>query len=240
MKFRKPIVNILSDLVASILFPVKILKVTAAGNVYTINVDNAWHAQAGFKITIGAYQYTITSVSHLDSCNGGCDVIVVTDAGTNPITATSFTMYGIHFFYGTLVDGGIQLAQVADANQKLPMIFLRVDDTLSEAYHDDPEDSHERMSSVKLYFLSQGDETVLNTTAIPVFVDPMKRLAEIFIDAMNEAIAIFEIWQEDYNLTIYAKFGVYSGGKQPTKIWADDLSGCGMDIKFKILRNQDE
>ena len=50
----------------------------------------------------------------------------------------------------------------------------------------------------------------------------------------------FEIYDLNYDLTLYAKFGVYSSGKQSSKIWADDLSGCGMDVKFKILRTQNE
>jgi hypothetical protein len=233
-RYRKPLVNILSDLNSSLTYPVTILKATQNGTTWTLNVDDAYHAQKGFTITIGGKPYIIVSVS----AQTWGDILTVT--GTDTITATSFSMYSAYFFFGTLVDGGIQLGQIADASQKTPLIFLRVDDTLRETYNDDPEDSHERTSSCKLYYLSQGDDTLLNPDALAFYVEPMKRLAENFNQAMKDKISIFEIWDENYDLTNYAKFGVYSGGKQPSKIWTDDLAGCGMDRKFKILRTQNE
>ena len=233
MRYRKPLVNILSDMISGLSFPVTIMKATSVGNVWTLNVDDAYFAQKGFTISIGGNNYTIVSVE------GKCWGDILTVTGNHTITLQTFYLYTPYFFFGTLVDGGIQLSQVANANQKTPMIFLRVDDTLDETYHDDPADAHERISKCKLYFLSQGDNSLLNPDALTYYVEPMKRLLEIFVQAMNDTIAIFEIWNEDYDVTLYAKFGVYSGGKQPVKIWDEELSGCGMDIKFKILRTQD-
>lgn len=234
MGYRKPLITILNDLITGLAFPVNILKVVQTGTVFVINVDNAYFAQKGFSITIGGKPYKITAVDAF--CWG--DQLTVTGGLLDEIIDISFNMYTPYFFYGTLTDGGIQLAQQPNASQKTPLIFLRVDDTLVETYNDDPEDSHERSSACKIYFLSQGDDSLLNPDALAINVEPMKRLAEIFNKAIKEAYSIFEIWDQTYELKLYAKFGVYTADKQQKKVWTDDLSGCGMDVRFKILRDQ--
>ena len=234
MRYKKPLANILNDLISSLTFPVTIFKATQNGADWILNVDDAYYSQKGFTISIGGNNYIIQSVQ----AQSTYDILTVT--GTPTISVNTFNMYPIYFFYGTLVDGGIQLSQIANATQKTPLIFLPVDDSLVETYHNDPVTSHERSSRCKLYFLSQGDDSLLNPDALSLNVEPMKRLFEIFNDATKDAISIFDYYNQDFDLKLYAKFGVYSGGKQPSKLWADDLSGCGVDIKFDILKTQYE
>ncbi len=233
MRYKKPLTDIFSDLIAGLSFPVTIIKKTQTdATTWVLNVDDAYFAQKLFTVVIGGKNYVIDSVA--PHCWGDQLTVI----GVDPITATSFDMYRPYFFYGTLTDGGIQLAQESNASDKTPMVFLRVDDTLIETFHNDPENAHERDSKCKLYYLSQGNDALLNPEALTVNVEPMKRLSEIINQAIIDAYGIFETDQQSYDLKLYAKFGVYTSEGQKKKVWTDELSGCGVDVSFTILRDQ--
>lgn len=240
MSYTKPIIDIIGDLISSFQFNTTIYKAVQTGTTWVLNVDNAFYAQKNFTLTIGGHDYLITDVYYAKSSKE-VDVITVSDLSDTPqnITIDSFTLYPLYYFYGTLIDANVQISQVPDASNKTPMIFLRVDDTLQETFHDDPEDSHERVSKVKLYFLTQGNIAELDPSLITDRVYPMSRLMQSFIKQMNSTVSVFERWDEDYSTTVYAKFGVYASGRGMQKsVWVDDLSGIGLDISLKILRPQ--
>ena len=217
-------------------FPVTIWGTSSVGSVYTLKVDDVYHAQIGLQniVTIGGNPYTITDITY---GSGGCnsyDTLKVTDlTGANPITATSFNMYAPFFFYGTLNETGTELSQQSDSSLKTPMIFLRLDETLEETFHYDQADTHERDTSCEIAFLTQG---IYNTTTSELLdngVTPMRRLMDSFISAINDAVSTFEIYSFNPRAKYYTKVYVRDSKKQ---LWSDQLSGVWDKFQLKILK----
>ena len=235
MEYKAPIEDIISSAISAMTFPVTIYKIGQAFDIWTLTVDNVYHAQVGSQniVTIGGHPYTITGIIY--NIADGVDQLTVQDlTGVNSISATSFNMYAPFFFYGTLTETGSELP--TDNSQCSPMVFLRLDETLEETFHGDPQDSHERLTNCEIAFLAQNDYTQQTTGLISGAVTPMRRMMENFIEQVTSTVSTFEKLDWDYKVKYYTKVFVKADTKQ---IWSNQLSGVWGKFSLKILRPSD-
>lgn len=235
MEYHEPIEDIIGDTISSMSFPVVIYKVDATGNTYVLNVDDVYHAQVGAQniVTIGGNPYTITGVTYGDrTCPDSVDVLTVEDIGTSgPITSTSFEMYSPFFIYGTLTETGTELP--TDNSLCTPMIFLRLDETLEESFHEDPEDPHERDTTCEIACLTQGIYEQKTQELLDGGVTPMRRLMANFFEALKNEIKTYEIYDFNPKAKYYVKVYVRDSKKQ---LWSNKLSGVWDRVNLKILK----
>lgn len=235
MDYHKPIEDILSDTISSMSFPVSIYKIAFAGNTYTLNVDDVYHAQVGEQniVTIGGNPYTITSVAYGDrECDNSFDVLTVEDTqGSGAISVDSFNMYAPFFIYGTLTETGTELP--TDNSQCTPMIFLRLDETLDETFHEDPADPHERDTACELAFLTQGVYEEKTQQLLDGGVTPMRRLMANFFEALKAEVKTYETYDFNPKAKYYTKVYVRDSKKQ---LWSNKLSGVWDRVTLKILK----
>jgi|SRR3990172_1722991 len=242
MTYKQSSIDIIGNIISSLTFPVTIITATNLGSgKHSLEVDDMYHAQPGFEVTIAGKKYIIEDI--MASVNDECgtttmDVIKIKGDATN-ITATTFTMYSPHFFYGTPMAEGTELSAVISSKDKTPMYWLRLDD-FSEHFIEDKRLRNERELKIRLYPLSFSDhEKWVTSQAKQYVVDPMRRLAEIFVNAIRNSP---ERYDRD-NLTwdipaVYPKFGVISINRGVEKsLWHDKLGGVELAMTLIVYKN---
>jgi hypothetical protein len=233
---KRSLIDILETAIQAMAFPITIWKVTATvANTWQLNVDNLYHAVKGYIISIGGNNYTIVSVND-DTSPLQLTVTDPTGLLPAPTAQTSFNLYSPFFFHGMPRDSSAEMKQEQNAFNKYPMIWLM--ETFTETFYDDPEDANERDSQVKLYFLTDSQfETNQTNDLYEIYLLPMRRLLDSFIDMVNTQYSYFVQWNLKYNVTNYPKFGVYIRGKGVAEnLFADNLTGCELDIVLKITK----
>ncbi len=242
MKYKQSSIDIIGNLIASLTFPVKIIQaVNEANGNHTLSVDDMYHAQPGFTITVGGKKYTITDILPGESLFCGTDtndvIKIKGDAGN--ITVTNFTMYPPFFFYGTPIAEGIELISTSQSKDKTPMYWLRLDDIYEKFYEDDLEPK-ERDLKIRLYPLTQADhDKWLTADAKKLAIDPMHRLAEILINKIKSLPYRFDVDNLEWEVpAVYPKFGVISINRGVEKsLWHDKLAGIEMAINLTVYKN---
>lgn len=220
--------DILNDMTFAMIFPVKVYKVVQLdATTLRFYVDNAWHAEPKRTFDLQGNTYTIKAVDNFG-------VSIDTDTNILPSFPDTFNLYGPYFFHGTPIETNTDLQDITDANDKTPMVWLM--ENFSEDFHLDPEDPHERTSTVRLFFLTQSDFSLTTEAIHERYIKPMRRLMENWLANMKRNFT-FEIWDKDYTVTDYTKFGVFIQNKGvPTQLMADKLTGCELSITFNILK----
>lgn len=229
MDYSKDITDILTELVSNIDFTVNIKSVTGTLPEQIIEVDNLFHAQVGFSVTIDGNSYSITAIDE--------DTKTLTLSGDTEITATSFQLYAVYFFHGTPIATTNEINQNQDAFTKTPMVWLW--ENFTEKYLSEL-DSCERETELNLYFLTQCDYDQLITNDIyQDAIKPMKRLLETFVAQLIKS-GQFDMNEFAYNTENFAKFGVYAREKGSTKnLVADKMSGVSMNSVLRIYRTKE-
>jgi len=238
MAYLESLVDIIDGIVSGLTFPVTIKSVvettivTDEGetiDVYAITTCDIYHAQPSFYVTIGGHSYLIRRI------DASTNVLYV--SGSVSITATSFNLYTPYFFHGVPIEVGNELMNIPDAVDKTPMIWLH--ENYLEEIDRNPESIIERVSSFRLFFLTQANnELWLVDTAYENAIMPMRRLSEIFISALEEATGRFETDDFKYDVTNYAKFGVYISNKGVLKnMFVDKLGGCELAMDLPIIKD---
>ncbi len=228
--YTKSSVDIIRSVVLSMTFPIKITDVTlnSTGN-YTIKVNNIYHAQPGFPIAINSNVYQIIDI-------GNCSLTIT---GTIlPIVGQTFELYKPFFFHGTPRATALDLKQtIEDENAllKTPMIWF-IEVFKDKLYK--PIEYFDRDIITDLCFLSQADhDQWLTDEAYKYVVEPMRRLVENFIRALQSYPNIF--YTENYAPTItnYAKFGVYIKDQGVLQnMFADKLGGCMINEPITVIK----
>lgn len=229
MNYRDSIITLVQQPVEAMTFPVTIDNIVANGNDYTLTCCDVYHAQPGFIVTIDGQQYTIVSVTYPGT-------LVVRDlTGTNPITAESFDMYTPFFFHGTPIETNVELGQVKDAAEKTPMVWFL--ENFSEKFNDNEEETLERESTCRIFFLTQADHNKwLTDDFYSNAILPMHRLLENWIADLKENKR-FETQDLEYTTTNHIKFGVYIANKGvQSSLFSDKLSGVECAIVLKTYK----
>lgn len=251
--YKKSLIDILNAEVSALVFPVNCVKVGSAlsptsiirkppsvalGFNYVLNVDNCYHAQIGFMITIGSNQYEIVAVAYRVA--PGMDQITVNDStGSNPPVTGEFNMYTVFFEHGTPKETDTALAQERQAILKYPMIWLW--EEFQETFDDDQESSTERVSDIQLCFLTQSDYSALKDDIATNFVEPMSRLWNAFLEQrINNPMSNYVRNDLKYKVIRKNKFNVYISGKGSDKqLFADNLSGVIIQVQLPLLKTQE-
>lgn len=236
MSYTRDITDVLRDLVQGLQFPVTIGTVTSTADEYTLRCSNIYHAQNGFDVVIGGNNFRITAFDQ------STETITVAGSGTiNP--GDTFEMYDVKFFHGTPVATGLELqdldnSPVDNAQQKTPMIWLW------ENFKENVVDDYTPLGrdiDCDLYFLTQADAEAWKTQDFyDKAIKPMRRLVDLFQDAIKADRGTFFASELPYIVEHYSKFGVYIREKGSNKnIMQDKLSGVGIKIRLKLYNTRE-
>lgn len=239
MIYKESSIDIIRGIVESLEFPVTIdAAVNDGGGNHTLTVEDMYHAQPGFKVTIDGKIYKITDIIPAVQPDCGVpnlDVMKVTgDAGD--IVATTFELYKPFFFHGTPIAQGVELVKKNKAVDKVPMAWFYQQS--KDHFFESETINDERDITLRLFFLTQGKpETWLSEDAHNQGVKPMRRLLEIFIAKLKTMSYRFDVDDMEYDVLPYYKFGVFIVNRGMEKsLWSDKLSGCELAIPLKVFK----
>lgn len=241
MTYKDTAIKILKEVRDSLTFPVEIMTaVNIGGGKHTLTVCDMYHAQPGFDVTIGGKTYKITDI--IPSVSSECgsrayDVMKVKGDAAN-ITATTFDMYPLFFFYGTPIAQGVELIQENKATSKTPMYWLRLDDISTKFYEDDL-DVRECDIDFTIYPLTQSDhELWLTDRATKEAVTPMHRAAQLFVKGVKAKPERFKVDDMTWDIPeVFPKFGVISINRGVEKSWwHDKLGGVALKMSLTVFK----
>jgi len=230
INYHKDIIDVIRDIVKDMTFPVAISLVTDNGDgTYTLAVDDTYHAQPGFKVTIDGVEYEIVSADD-------CELVL---KGDELITAATFDLYPPFFFHGTPLETNSEIIKENNSFNKTPMIWLM--ENFTESFSEnDPETNIERESELRIFFLTQADFAGWETKNFyDNAIKPMRKLFQNFKKTIEDG-GKFEMEDFLYDLINYTKFGVYISGKGFEKsVFADNLSGCECAATWRKLKENE-
>lgn len=236
MSYKKSSIDIIGEVVAAMTFPCAIVDYVNNGSgLHTLTLDNMYHAQPDFNITIGVNTYVIrtTTEATVPACaDAGYDVITIFgDAGN--IAATSFNMYTPKVFHGTPIAQGVELEKKSQYADKVPMGWFM--EQYKDHYYEDETQNKDRDIQFRYFFLTQGKpDKWTSADALRYGIKPMKRLAERFVEQIKTMPYLFDVDRLEYDMFTYAKFGVYINNKgMENSLWHDKLSG--VELNFSAL-----
>ena len=235
MKYTKSITDILEDFIKCMKFGITIYQATQTSpGIWLLDVNDVYHAQVNFTVTIGGNAYTITNVC-ADDCN-----MQLTVKGTSTITAISFNLYGVNFFHGTPRQTGEEVSSGSNVITAYPLMWLWDSDTKRvETFNRDPQDAIERESNLNLFFLTRGKADDKRAQQLEeTYVAPMRRVKEHFLRLLDEPFSNVQSWEQTDTDKIYTQFAITYQVKGDTKnLFAGELSGVGIEIKLKLYRS---
>lgn len=224
--------DVIQSIVEGLTFPMAIISVDEHTDGTTdIVVCDLYHTEPGRYLTIGGNEYFIQAID--DTTN----TITVTTG--QPITVSTFNLYGVYYFHGTHLDTEKQVEQIPNAPDKTPMVFLLI--PYRERFFSSDLDTTEREVSATLFFLTQANFAAWSTgDAMSNAIKPMQRLQDVFIKALNDKPARFFTEELEYDNTNRPKFGVFVSSKGVQRSWqSTDLSGLQMDFSRLRMLKQD-
>lgn len=227
MIYKEDITEFIKGIVDNLVFTINIKSaVDNLDGTYSIEVDEFYYLQTGFKISIGGNDYVVNSINYTT-----CTAIVT---GVALIVATSFDLYPIKFFHGTIRETNTELSDYTVARDKTPMVYFY--ENFSEKFFEDNDNVLERESDLRLFFLTQADFQQWQTNQFYDFaIKPMRRLLELFIESLKLMGRAQEI--DSYDTTNHTRFGVFITDKGYEKnYWQDNLSGCELRITLQIAK----
>lgn len=231
---QKLLPEILSDIVQSMLFPIKYkTSVDNLDGTYTLGgICDIRHLQPGFTVTIDGVDFEVK-----DYLGTVGNWYIVLHAGTNSLPApmNTFNLYKPFFFHGTPIEQQNELTLIP-LSAKIPMIYL-IEPYVSEDDYS-AESSIYTRAKPTLAFLTEAVIKKQETADLyHNAVEPMNRLRQDFIRAV-EVSNLFYTNQLKTNPKFFAKFGINiqdAGSKK--QYFADNLSGCSDVIPFEVYRD---
>lgn len=226
MNYLLRLIDIINDTMYLIDRSIAIESITTTGSSHELNVCDVKYAQEGRNVTIDGIAYEITEVRADDR------VIVV--EGATPITVTWFELYQVYFFHGTPVEVNQETTQEGHAHDYTPMIWL------NEIFEENPNYDDalviENEVTPMIFALGERPNDKLSKDLHEKYLQPMRRLMELFIDAIKKRTAVFEAREFNPRLTNYAKFGVYFSNKGvSTSLFSSLFSGVEMSADLLII-----
>ena len=229
MTYKKSIIDIISEMNAKVVPVVEIVDYVFDNiNTHTLILKDLFYLQKGFKIIIDGEEYNIESIDY--------DTDTITLLCPIEIEVTTFPIYLPKFFHGTIRQTNNELQEYVEAKEKTPMIYLY--ENLTERFFEDGDNSIERESDLRLFFLSQADfQTWQTNDFYENCLIPMRRFMEMFIEEIKKAKIINQIKQ--YDTTSYTHFGVFINDKGYEKnFWVDNLSGIEFRITLEVIKQE--
>lgn len=222
-KYKRPLTEILNDVVSGMNFNMEVLSVTDNGGVsQTLFCCDIFHAQKKYFVTIEGKEYKIIDFSQEDESI----TVEPTFIGDPTIVAgTIFSLYRLYFFYGTPISTQTQLNQIKPIKNKTPMYWLW--ENFEEQITED--EMIERTIPVELYALTDGPNMLDKMTTDQIRNEcskPMQRAIENLMNEIKKREDIFDGEFLKYSTERFANFGVMAKNQGATKaVFMDKLSG---------------
>lgn len=226
--YQTELPDILQEVVDSIDLSMEITDYSRSTTTHTIELCDVKWLQIGRTITIGSSDYVISTIN--DSTN----VITCTGSAVD-ITANTFDIYAPVFFYGTPLEQDQRMKAIRKSIDKTPMVYLLLN--YRERNNEDTEDPVSREVTCRLFFLTESNFDKLTDDIHTLFVKPMSRLKQIFIDTMKTMKGTFYLDDFTDETTPQYKFGVYITNTGVSKnFFVDKLSGVEMSVDRLAIR----
>lgn len=230
MIYKDNLIDVVGGIVASMNFTTDVISVVDNGDgSQTLTLCDIFHSQPGFEITIGPDVYTIMSIDPFNSS--------ITIWPSAPlVTASQVTIYPAKYYHGTPIETSTELDQEKDANAKTPMVYFM--ENFTERFFEDVDDVRERVSNIRLFFLTQADFSNWQTEDFYTnAIEPMRKLMENWI-ATLKLDKRFDTNEQEFTAINHARFGVHINGKGTLQsLFVDNLSGVEIQIPLLKLKN---
>ena len=217
MKYSRNFISIVKEVVLLIDRDMEIRSVTNDGNNFVLRVCDVKYAQKGYKVTIDDLEYKIEAVNFTNK--------TITVSGPSAPMVTFFRLYAPYFFHGTPRETATEAGNPDHANLVTPMIFLN--ETFEEEQDFSGTATVDRIIRPGIYALGQRPEDKFSKDLQDLYVNPMRRLMELFIDSAKRQTQLLDMTEYKTSIVNYYKFGVYATNSGVKKnLFAMPLSGC--------------
>lgn len=202
-----------------------ILSVAVSGSDFVLTVCDPFYLRFKSVLTIGATDYTVSTVNE--------NTVTVSGAGT-PLKGDTFTISDGYVFNGTPIQTAIELSKILRASNKTPMIYIKeiVKDKFYSKFSELPQ---ERDTDVELYFLDQANYQDWDTDEhYSDAVHPMLRFSLGFKEFLDnhKIILSVETWAVEY----HSKFSVsIKRSDRTVNLFGTPVSGVKVNCSLKIL-----
>jgi hypothetical protein len=226
----KPLRHVIEDFfnAMSLTFAVNGHSVTgsAPNQITTITIDNILNLRAGLTVKIDGTDYTVLTVS-------GTTIFTVQANLNNPAIVI---LPRPIWFAGSPLSVNKKIDEIPTPQYKVPMVWLH--EVIRERRIQTSDSTLEREAQIRLFFLDEADfstwETSTNqATYYTKVIDGMDRLAEYMKEKMYNSMYFGKF--EEYNITSFAKFGIYVDNKGvENSVFNDQLSGVELSMTLPV------
>lgn len=223
--------DILQDVISEMNFEIDVKTVLDnEDGTYTLTVCDLKHLQLGFALEIDSEDYTISEVDYEDK--------TITITGTVLPPTGVFDLYEPQFYHGTIIQTNNELSRIVNVSDKTPMIYLY--ESFDERFNLQKTDAIERVSDVKIFFLTQANfEDWVTEDYYNHALTSMRYLLDNFLYTLDRNSEIGRI--ETYDARNHTKFGLFLTDKgYELNYFNDQLAGIELNISLPIKRDECE
>lgn len=194
---------------------------------FTLSVCDVKYLQKGFTQFIDEVSYTIDDVDHENN-----EITVIGSA--EPPTGI-FNAYAYRFYHGTVIQTNNELNRILNVSEKTPMIYLM--ESFSEEFNRDKNMAHERVSDVRLFFLTQANyEDWVTSDYYAQSLRAMRNLLDLFILTLDSDANFNRLYS--YRTISRTRFGLENTEKgYQLNYFGDNLAGIEALFSFKVARD---
>jgi hypothetical protein len=232
---KRETVDIVEDLIAAlkIVVPFNTI-VDNLDGTYTIESCNTGYLCPCYKFVLDGIDYTVLNEVGKEFVFNSKFTI----KGNVIPTATQVLLDGLKYYHGTVIATKEELRRKELASDKFPMAFLL--EVLEDNFNNSDDARIDRVSKLRLFFLSSTDENNWTTQEHYEFsIKPMKNLLDKFITYLDKSNLIGKV--DSYKAVNHPKFGVFVAAKGGTvkRIFNEELSGVELSIDLPIRKSKD-
>lgn len=231
MKKQKLLIDVLSNIVSRMTFPIEYKTITSTATSVTLfGICDIRHIQPNRMIAIDSVNYRVTAYAVVGT--GFSVTISKTTGQPDPPDSGTFNLYTPKFFHGTPIQQETEFTKIQNQQLKTPMIYLM--EPFTSKIDNSWESSIYSRTPVTLCFLTEANLTTTTDEIQYNAVKPMYNLCQDFIAQMMEA-RMFWTDEIQYNITHHTKFGINireSGTKKT--LFTENLSGVSLDITLEL------
>ena len=232
---KRETVDIVEDLIAQLSIVVPFNSIVDNGDgSYTIESCNTGYLFPCYKFILDGVDYTVLNEVGKEFVFNSKFTI----KGNVIPTATQVLLDGLKYYHGTVIATKEELARKELSSDKFPMAFLL--EVLEDNFNNSDDARIDRVSKLRLFFLSETDENNWTTQEHYEFsIKPMRNLLDKFITYLDRSNLIGKV--DSYKAINHAKFGVFVSekGGHTKRIFNDKLSGVELFIDLPIRKLKD-
>jgi hypothetical protein len=230
----KETVDIVKELISQLDIIVKFNSIVDNGDgTYTIETCNTGYLAPMYEFDIYGVKYKVLNeVGKEFEFNKR-----FTLKGSIIPSVEKLVLNSLKYYHGTVIATKEELSRKELSSDKFPMAYLL--EVLKDDFKNKDDSRIDRVSPLRLFFLSETDENNWTTEEHYEFsIKPMRNLVYRFISHLNGSSTIGEF--DDWSAENHAKFGVYisSKGGHTQRVFDDKLSGVELRINLPILKSR--